>query len=230
MSVGRRSPPGPGWEWGARTPTPDPCRRDTPSAFRGRGRAPWSVLFPAARPTGAAMLTTHPPTTGAGALLLCRCTLFGVCFGVWASAAPYGTSPTCLNPVPSHTHSHLRISNPLPERATTSLGIHVRVLRFMAVSRLLGWQCGCCACRSWHACIVGYIRSWILSEKNRMTRAWRQHMQPWGQPPSAPAVAARSTVMSVAAPMSPHTAARIAADATFLCLVSCVSTPATPAR
>ena len=23
--------------------------------------------------------------------------------GVWASAAPYGTSPTCLNPVPSHT-------------------------------------------------------------------------------------------------------------------------------
>ena len=25
--------------------------------------------------------------------------------GVWASAAPYGTSPTCLNPVPSHTHT-----------------------------------------------------------------------------------------------------------------------------
>ena len=25
--------------------------------------------------------------------------------GVWASAAPYGTSPTCLNPVPSHTHA-----------------------------------------------------------------------------------------------------------------------------
>ena len=24
--------------------------------------------------------------------------------GVWESAAPYGTSPTCLTTVPSHTH------------------------------------------------------------------------------------------------------------------------------
>ena len=34
--------------------------------------------------------------------------------GVWASAAPYGTSPTCLNPVPSHTRH--AATNP-PERA-----------------------------------------------------------------------------------------------------------------
>ena len=31
----------------------------------------------------------------------------GCLLGVWASAAPYGTSPTCLNPVPSHSHRTL---------------------------------------------------------------------------------------------------------------------------
>ena len=46
---------------------------------------------------------THvpPPQTPHARLTVC-CLL-----GVWASAAHYGTSPTCLNPVPSHTRTHV---------------------------------------------------------------------------------------------------------------------------
>ena len=44
--------------------------------------------------------------------------------GVRASAAPYGTSPTCLKPVPSHTHTP--VSNQRTEDITSCCGLSVR--------------------------------------------------------------------------------------------------------
>ena len=66
---------------------------------RGLSQGPKNVRDSMATPH--AHIFSQPLELGSWAHGLSCCLL-----GVRASAAPYGTSPTCLNPVPSHTQMH----------------------------------------------------------------------------------------------------------------------------
>ena len=105
--------------------------------------------FPASQQlVGTVTLAFDQPCTSALPLPIVCCLL-----GVWASAAPYGTSPTCLNPVPSHIHTvkHTvaqyalltRGKSPAQACAVPSVALCLANLEFwINKGRSLDWQLG----------------------------------------------------------------------------------------